>query len=83
MMCVDGLITDTTWDIDGVTGNGNVIDRIDANEYAKWVEANRSEFTVDVELFRSTAGDPIVELLMTPETVEIHRQLIAEWRALA
>jgi hypothetical protein len=78
---VDGLITDTTWDIEGVTGNISVIDRIEANEYAAWVEANRTEFTADAELFQTTAGDPITALVMTPDTVGIHRQLIAEWVA--
>jgi hypothetical protein len=78
---VDGLITDTTWDIEGVTGNGNVIDRIDANDYVSWIEANRSELTADAELFRENPGDPIRELVMTPDTVEIHRQLIGEWLA--
>jgi hypothetical protein len=79
---VEGLITDTTWDMSGVTGgNASVIDRMDANEYANWAQVNRSELIGDAELFRSDSGDPIVALVMTPDTVEIHRQLIAEWVA--
>ena len=76
----DGLITDTTWDISGVSSD-SVIDRPAVAQYEAWVNANRSEFTEDAQLFRLTPGDPLIALVMSPDTVEIHRQLIAEWVA--
>ena len=42
--------------------------------YQQWVQANRPE--LEEELFADFAF-----LRMTPDNVETHRQLIAEWRA--
>ena len=45
-------------------------------EYHDWVRANHAEVNADDALFE-TWGRPLI----TPDTVEMHRQLIAEWRA--
>jgi len=45
-------------------------------EYHDWVRASHAELDVDGALFETWGG-----LLITADTVETHRELIAEWRA--
>jgi len=71
---VDGRITHLTWELTVFVGFGEA--RGLKIEYQDWVRAERSEANVDEALF-AFLGTPLV----VPETVETHRQLIAEWKA--
>ena len=74
---VDGLIAETTIvDLGLVMDTTVLLDRAAAGEYEAWARANRQELNEDGALFRLNPGD----LTITPETVERHRQLIAEWQ---
>lgn len=73
---VDGLVTrhESFWgDFAFVILEAMRPARID---YHDWVRANRPELNVDDSLFQAL-GRPLI----SPETVEIHRPLIQEWRA--
>jgi hypothetical protein len=69
---VDGHITHQ--EFVGVEVEGHYYSTTLRIEYHDWVRANRSE--LEDELFRSF-GTPSI----TPDTVETHRELIAEWRS--
>ena len=79
---VDGLIVNTTVDVTARNPGGGfaphqvVFDYEAGAEYEAWVRVNRAEFNEDGALFRLT-GD----LVISPDTVERHRELIAEWIA--
>jgi hypothetical protein len=75
---VDGRITQHALDLsaeDSFSPVGFVVPPLPV-EYEDWVRANRPELNPDGALFEFLG-----KLLITPDTVEVHRQLIAEWVA--
>ena len=70
---VDGRIAHLTYEL--TIWDGMKSARALNIEYQDWVRANRSELNVDDALFEYL-GTPLV----VPETIETHRQLIAEWK---
>lgn len=75
---VDGRITQHILDLsdeDSFSPVGFVVPPLPV-EYEDWVRENRAELNPDGALFEFLG-----KLLITPDTVEVHRQLIAEWVA--
>ncbi|MBT8202662.1 MAG: hypothetical protein HKN74_10330 [Acidimicrobiia bacterium] len=70
---VDGRIAELTYEW---VDDSGFFTRDRKIEYQDWVRANRGELNVDDGLFPHLGS-----LLVTPETAEVHRELIAEWKA--
>lgn len=68
----DGLISKIVIDL---VGNGT--DAAAVNSYRLWVDENRPELVDD--LFASAFLG--TQLQLTPDTIETHRQIVAEWQA--
>ena len=68
----DGLITNLAFDVSESTANA--ADPLQVGRYQRWVGDNRPE--LEAELFTGFAT-----MTLTPDTLETHRQLVAEWQA--
>ena len=69
----DGLITGLVEQVRGIENTHFDPDLV--AEYQDWVRANRPGRNPDDVLF-----DRLAEMSITPDTAEVHRQLIAEWQ---
>jgi len=69
---VDGVITTHVLE---VVRTDNPFDTDLTSQYNLWVSDNKPELSI-VELF-----DDIITLAISPDTVPVHRELIAEWQA--
>lgn len=72
---IDGLITHQVYDTTGAPGDPKADPFETRLDYLGYIEDNHPE--LEGTLFSQRLG----ELRMTPESAELHRQFIAEWRA--
>lgn len=68
----DGLFTSLVFDLTESTANGS--DPLEVGRYRIWIRDNHPE--LEAELF----ADPVT-LSITPDNLETHRELVAEWSA--